>query len=89
MLGIVSVLLLLALPRGEAAAAPAPGGHDLGTLSDLSNLNLSLDADGACDDEEMEPQELLECGSQYDDMLDAPRVLLLLRALDVRLTKAD
>jgi hypothetical protein len=42
------------------------------------------DEDGAC--EQLEPQELLECGGQYDDMLDQPLVLSLLRALGVRLT---
>lgn len=82
MLGAMAVLLLLALPRGEVAAAPAASASALSF-----GLGLAVghaDEDGAC--EEIEPQELLECGAQYDDMLDQPIVLSLLRALGVRLT---
>jgi hypothetical protein len=81
---------------GEAAAAPTLPG-DLGArdraVRDLVVRDLAAsggwsggyaDEDGAC--EEIEPQELLECGAQYDDMLDQPLVLSLLRALGVRLS---
>jgi hypothetical protein len=82
MLGVLTVLVLLALPRGEAAAAPTPVARDL-AARDLGT-SIHTDEDGAC--EEIEPQELLECGAQYDDMLDQPIVLSLLRALGVRLS---
>lgn len=82
MLGVLSVLLLLALPKGEVAAAPSPVARDL-ALANLAGSH--ADEDGAC--EEIEPQELLECGAQYDDMLDQPIVLSLLRALGVRITE--
>jgi hypothetical protein len=81
MVGILTVFAMLALPRGEAtAAAPASAaGVRVPAMNDLH-----ADEDGAC--EEVEPQELLECGAQYDDMLDQPIVLTLLRALGVTLT---
>jgi hypothetical protein len=82
MLGVLTVLMLFALPRSEAAAAPTPVARDLSAAGHLPGAH--ADEDGAC--EEVEPQELLECGSQYDDMLDQPIVLSLLRALGVRLT---
>jgi hypothetical protein len=86
MLGVVSVLLLLALPRAQAVAAPV--GHNPGNLGDrLGDRFGHGDDEGAC--EEIEPEELLECGAQYDDMLDMPLMLSLLRELDVRLTKAE
>lgn len=90
MLGVLTVLVLLALPWGQAAAAwgqapaaaaPIPGAWG---ARDLAGIPSHIDEDGAC--EEIEPQELLECGAQYDDMLDQPIVLSLLRALGVRLT---
>jgi hypothetical protein len=85
--GVVCMLWLLTLPRAQAAAAPTPVAREVANLGNLgSNLgNPAMDEEGAC--EEIEPQELLECGSQYDDMLDAPLVLSLLRALDVGLTE--
>jgi hypothetical protein len=85
MFGVLAVLLTL--PRGEAAAASPAVVRDL----DIRDLAAEVDEDGADEDgacEEVEPQELLECGSQYADMLDAPLVVALLRALDVRLTEA-
>jgi hypothetical protein len=92
MLGVVTVLLLLALPKGEAAAASGPAAREL-ALGGLALGGLAsghgathADEDGAC--EEVEPQELLECGAQYDDMLDQPIVLSLLRELGIRLTAA-
>lgn len=88
-LGVLTVLVLLALPKGGAAAAPTAGARDLvGLTGHAGGPHLAgaghADEDGAC--EEVEPQELLECGAQYDDMLDQPIVLSLLRALGVRMT---
>jgi hypothetical protein len=91
-LGMLGILVLLGLPKGEAAAAPAPVARDLiaqdrviaaGHLGHL--VAAGADDDGACEEVD-EPQELLECGAQYDDMLDQPIVLSLLRALGVRIT---
>jgi hypothetical protein len=82
LLGMFSVLaVLLTLPRAEAAAASPAVARSL----DMRDL-VGHPEDGAC--EEIEPQELLECGSQYADMLDAPLVVSLLRALDVHLPEA-
>jgi hypothetical protein len=91
MLGMFVVLaVLVTLPGARAAAAPTVASAALVRDLDVHQLGLDLaaqaDEDGAC--EEVEPQELLECGSQYADMLDAPLVVALLRALDVRLTEA-
>jgi hypothetical protein len=83
MVGILTVFVMLALPKGEAAAS-APAGRVLDRELALGGSELHADEDGAC--EEIEPQELLECGAQYDDMLDQPLVLSLLRTLGIRLT---
>lgn len=88
MLGVLGILLVLVLPRGEAAAAPTPVAQDLGASDRAQQLaaGAHVDEDGACEEVD-EPQELLECGEQYDDMLDQPIVLSLLRALGVRITE--
>jgi hypothetical protein len=87
-LGVLTLFVMLVLPRGEAAAAPTPVARDLAALGDRATLGERAgghaNEDGAC--EEIEPQELLECGAQYDDMLDQPIVLSLLRALGVRIS---
>lgn len=83
LLGAMVVLLALALPGGKAsAAAPTPAASNPAPR-DLA-WAASHDEDGAC--EEVEPQELLECGSQIEATLDEPLVISLLRMLEVRLT---
>lgn len=79
LLGALAVLVLLALPKGEAAAAPNPSARDKAPVAHPG------DEEGAC--EEIEPEEILECGAQFEPTLDEPLVISLMRSLGVRTTK--